>query len=214
VRPKACSEWITALPGDSFPAGAKNGAQEGGCRIGALVDVLSNYNSFTGCPPAGLVAIGSVAGNCGWDSRRPNSNFLAHYSQLFDQRIRRQLAVAGGRCRRESSNVTYFSSARWDSFTAEAGPGGPAQTRGSAPQPSFQKTKRHGDTSNGRLVQERFPVGWHSACRSRYGLTFRMRVRRKQFHAFDHPLLLVIVEPVLTRLKAGYDGMPCRRRML
>jgi hypothetical protein len=28
-------------------------------------DVLSNYGSFTGCPPAGLVTIGSVADNCG-----------------------------------------------------------------------------------------------------------------------------------------------------
>jgi hypothetical protein len=28
-------------------------------------DVLSNFTSFTGCPPAGLVTIGSVAGNCG-----------------------------------------------------------------------------------------------------------------------------------------------------
>jgi hypothetical protein len=28
-------------------------------------DGLSNYTSFTGCPPAGLVTIGSVPGNCG-----------------------------------------------------------------------------------------------------------------------------------------------------
>jgi hypothetical protein len=28
-------------------------------------DVLSNYTSFAGCPPAGLVTIGSVPGNCG-----------------------------------------------------------------------------------------------------------------------------------------------------
>jgi hypothetical protein len=28
-------------------------------------DVLTNYGSFAGCPPAGLVAIGSVPGNCG-----------------------------------------------------------------------------------------------------------------------------------------------------
>jgi hypothetical protein len=40
-----------------------------------------------------------------------------------------------------------------------------------------------------------------------------MRKRRKQFHAFDHPLFLVIVEPVLTRLEAGNDRMSCRRRM-
>jgi hypothetical protein len=39
-------------------------------------------------------------------------------------------------------------------------------------------------------------------------------MRRKQFHTLDHPLLLVIVEPVLTRLKAGYDRMSRRRRML
>jgi hypothetical protein len=28
-------------------------------------DGLTNYTSFTGCPPAGLVTIGSIAGNCG-----------------------------------------------------------------------------------------------------------------------------------------------------
>jgi hypothetical protein len=28
-------------------------------------DVLSNYTSFTGCPPVGLVTIGSVPRNCG-----------------------------------------------------------------------------------------------------------------------------------------------------
>jgi hypothetical protein len=39
-----------------------------------------------------------------------------------------------------------------------------------------------------------------------------MRVRRKQFQTFDHSPLLVIEEPVLTRLKAGYDRMPCCRR--
>jgi hypothetical protein len=63
-------------------------------------------------------------------------------------------------------------------------------------------------------VQERFPIGWHSSCGSRYGLTSRMRVRRKQFRTLDRPLRLVIVEPVLTRLEAGYDRMPCRSSML
>jgi hypothetical protein len=41
-----------------------------------------------------------------------------------------------------------------------------------------------------------------------------MRMRRKQLHTLDHPLLLVIVEPILTRLEAGDDRMPCRCRML
>ena len=39
-------------------------------------------------------------------------------------------------------------------------------------------------------------------------------MRREQFHTFDHPQRLVIKEPVLTGLKACYDRMPCRRRML
>ena len=47
-----------------------------------------------------------------------------------------------------------------------------------------------------------------------YRLISRMRMRRKQLRTPDHPLSLVIVEPILTRLKAGYDGMPCRRRMI
>jgi hypothetical protein len=37
----------------------------GGNLIQGTSDVLSNYNSFSGCPPAGLAAIGSVPGNCG-----------------------------------------------------------------------------------------------------------------------------------------------------
>src|ERR1017187_5799982 len=67
---------------------------------------------------------------------------------------------------------------------------------------------------NGQLVQERFPVGWHPSGGSRCGLTFWMRVRRKQLRTLDHPPLLVIVEPVLTGLKAGYDRMPRRRCVL
>ena len=68
-------------------------------------------------------------------------------------------------------------------------------------------------TYNGQLVQQRFPVGGHPSYGSRCGLTFGMRVRRKQFHTFNHPPLLVIEEPVLTRLKAGYDRMTCCRRV-
>src|SRR5664279_1578421 len=41
-----------------------------------------------------------------------------------------------------------------------------------------------------------------------------MRMWRKQLHRLDHPPLLVIVEPVLTRFEAGDDRMPCCRRML
>ena len=37
---------------------------------------------------------------------------------------------------------------------------------------------------------------------------------RKQLHTLDHPPLLVIVEPILTRLEAGNDRIPCCRRML
>jgi hypothetical protein len=68
----------------------------------------------------------------------------------------------------------------------------------------------------GQLVQERLPVGWYPSGGSRCGLTFGMRMRRKQFPTFDrdHPLLLVIVEPVLTRLEAGNDRMPVCCRML
>ena len=39
-------------------------------------------------------------------------------------------------------------------------------------------------------------------------------MRRKQLHTLGHLLRLVIVEPVLTGLKAGYDRVPRRRRML
>ena len=41
-----------------------------------------------------------------------------------------------------------------------------------------------------------------------------MRVRRKQFRAFDYSLRLVIIEPVFTRLEAGYDRVSGRGRML
>jgi hypothetical protein len=65
-----------------------------------------------------------------------------------------------------------------------------------------------------QLVQERFPVGRYPSCGSRYGLTFGMRMRRKQLHALDHPPLLEVVEPILTRLETDDDRMPCRCRML
>ena len=39
-------------------------------------------------------------------------------------------------------------------------------------------------------------------------------MRRKQLYTLDHRLLLVIEEPILTRLKTGYYWMPRRRRML
>src|SRR5579864_8647798 len=41
-----------------------------------------------------------------------------------------------------------------------------------------------------------------------------MRTWRKQLHTPDHRPLLVIVEPILTWLEAGNDGMPRCRRML
>ncbi len=65
-----------------------------------------------------------------------------------------------------------------------------------------------------RLVQERFPVGRHSSCGTGNGLIFWMGVWGKQLRASDHRLLVIIVEPVFARLKAGNDGMPRRRRML
>ena len=41
-----------------------------------------------------------------------------------------------------------------------------------------------------------------------------MRVRWKQLHTFDHPLLLVIEEPILTWFEAHNDRMSGRGRML
>jgi hypothetical protein len=119
------------------------------------------------------------------------------------------------------------SSRRWISRPMiGAGPrrrGGRWQRRGSASTAiCTAPTLRAAPTTitvcprDGQLVQKRFPVGWHPACGSRSGLILWMRMRRKQIHTFDrdHPLLLVIVEPILTRLEAGYDRMPRCRRML
>ena len=41
-----------------------------------------------------------------------------------------------------------------------------------------------------------------------------MRMGWKQLRAPDHRLRLVIVEPVLIRLEAGNDRVPCCRRVL
>ena len=65
-----------------------------------------------------------------------------------------------------------------------------------------------------KLIQERFPVGRHPSCRSRSGLIFWMRMWRKQLRTLDHVLLLVIEEPVLTGLEAGYDRVPRLSSML
>jgi len=64
-----------------------------------------------------------------------------------------------------------------------------------------------------QLVEERFPVSGHPSSWARNGLTFRMRMGRKQIHTLDHPLFLVIEEPIFTRLKAGNDRMARRSRM-
>jgi hypothetical protein len=64
------------------------------------------------------------------------------------------------------------------------------------------------------LVQERLPVGWHPSRGPRCGLTYGMRMRRKQLHSRDHPLFFVVEEPVLTRLETGNDRMPGRGRVL
>ncbi len=69
-------------------------------------------------------------------------------------------------------------------------------------------------SNNQPLVQERFPVGRHPSCWPGRGLGLRMRVRRRQCRAPDHPLLFIIEEPVLPRFKAGDDWMPCCLRVL
>src|ERR1700722_937391 len=65
-----------------------------------------------------------------------------------------------------------------------------------------------------QLVQQRFPIGWNSPCRSRRWLIVRMRMWGRQLHTLDHLPLLVIEEPILSRLEAGNDQMTCCRRML
>src|ERR1700680_4176823 len=63
------------------------------------------------------------------------------------------------------------------------------------------------------LVQERFPVAWNSPRWARCRLTGRMRMRRQQFHALDHPLLFVIEKPVLTRFEDCAPRMSIQSRM-
>jgi len=63
-------------------------------------------------------------------------------------------------------------------------------------------------------VQQRFPVGRNPLCRPGRWLVRWMRMWRKQLHTLDHSPLLVIIEPILTRLEAGDDRMPRCRRML
>src|SRR5580692_11299928 len=55
-----------------------------------------------------------------------------------------------------------------------------------------------------QLVQQRFPIGRNSPCRSGCRLIQGMRMRRKQLLTLDRRPRLVIVEPILTRLKTGY----------
>jgi hypothetical protein len=71
-----------------------------------------------------------------------------------------------------------------------------------------------GEERNAMLIQQRFPIGWHPSCGPRRGLIFRMRVRRKQLHTFDHPLLLVVIEPIFAGFETRDDPMSGRCRML
>jgi hypothetical protein len=79
---------------------------------------------------------------------------------------------------------------------------------------SIGKVSSFRHTTNRWLTYERFPVGRHPVRGSGNGLIFRMGMRWKQFHALDHCLRFVIVEPILTRLKAGDNRMPGLCRML
>jgi len=54
----------TVIPSGGFDPSA-GVFDSSGNLIQATSDVFSNYPSFTGCPPAGLVTIGGVAGICG-----------------------------------------------------------------------------------------------------------------------------------------------------
>src|SRR6266853_4435297 len=67
--------------------------------------------------------------------------------------------------------------------------------------PSRPREYPRGLTHTGS-VQERFPVAWNSPRWARCRLAGRMRMRRQQFHALDHPLLFVVEKPVLTRFEA------------
>ena len=68
--------------------------------------------------------------------------------------------------------------------------------------------------NSGQLVQERFPVAWHSLFGAGSGLIPGMRIRRNQLRTLNHLLLFVVVEPDFAWLKAGDDRMPRLFRML
>ena len=62
-------------------------------------------------------------------------------------------------------------------------------------------------------MQTGLPIRWNPSCRAGDRLSFRVRVRRRQFRTLNHSLLLVIKKPVFTGFKAGNHGMSCHRRM-
>jgi hypothetical protein len=62
-------------------------------------------------------------------------------------------------------------------------------------------------------MQTGLPVRWNPPCGARDRLSFRVRVRRRQFRTLNHSLLLVIKKPIFTGFKAGNHRMSCSRRM-
>ena len=56
-------------------------------------------------------------------------------------------------------------------------------------------------------MQQQF--NWLELLSAGQWLVLRMGMWRKQLHTLHHSPLLVIVEPILTRLEAGNDQMPC-----
>jgi hypothetical protein len=62
-------------------------------------------------------------------------------------------------------------------------------------------------------MQLRAPVPRHAPLRSRYGLTRRVRMRRRKLGAIAKLLRPVVVEPVLTGFIALNHGMVRRMRM-
>lgn len=62
-------------------------------------------------------------------------------------------------------------------------------------------------------MQQRPPISWDMAARSRRRLILGMRVRRREFHAVNHRLFLVIPKPILAGFETRRHGMAARSRV-
>ena len=129
--------------------------------VEGVSDILTNFAGFIGCPPAGTVTIGSIAGNCG--------------------DIQMTLSLSGGPYTILLSEGAFIPNAVFDNGTLSEGF---TDLTGGAFQTCLDQVNCNNDTANWAMdvtvsgaSQAPEPAAWGTACLGLLGLAVAVRIR-------------------------------------